>query len=70
MRKFHIPTPPRDLKAVKDWQGYVWTREDQNDDTFLHHWPDAETPERRSWWELIDNGTLTECAPEVQNYYL
>lgn len=67
MRTFNIPAPPADLAAVKDWRGRVWTREDYsvNDDMFLHQFPDAENPARRSWWELINEGPLTECRPET-----
>lgn len=65
MREFSIPAPPANLAAVKDWRGTVWTREDQGDDMFLHQWPDAETPERRSWWQLIEDGPLTEHVPET-----
>lgn len=63
MRKFAIPAPPADLRAVKDQRGTVWQRDmfSNSDDMFLHQWPDAETPERRSWWQLIDDGPLTEC---------
>lgn len=67
MREFSIPAPPADLAAVKDWRGTVWTREDHNDDMFLHQWPDAETPERRSWWQLIEDGPLKECQPAAQH---
>lgn len=69
MRTFNIPTPPNDLKAVKDWQGYVWVRE-ENSDNFTHQFPDAYTPTVRTWWDLIGEGALTECEPKVQNYYL
>ena len=68
MRTFFTPAPPADLKAVKDWQGYVWIRRDL--DRFEHQFPDAYTPTVRTWWDLIGEGALTECEPKVQNYYL
>lgn len=68
MRTFNIPVPPADIKAVEDWQGYVWIRLDE--DTFEHQFPDAYTPTERTWRELISEGPLTECEPKIQNYYL
>lgn len=71
MREFSIPAPPADIEAVKDWKGYVWIKDPYGfDDEFTHQFPDADTPARRTWWELIEEGPLTECRPEFQNYYI
>ena len=69
MRTFFTPAPPADLKAVKDWQGYIWIRE-ENSDNFTHQFPDAYTPTVRSWWDLISEGPLTECAPKRQSHLI
>lgn len=66
MRTFNIPALPADLKAVRDWQGLIWIR--INPDKFEHVFPDAEEPEVRSWWDLITEGELTECAPKRQSH--
>ena len=68
MRTFTIPAPPNDLKAVRDWKGIIWIRRDL--DKFEHHSPDAENPTVRTWWDLISEGKLTECAPKRQSHII
>ena len=67
MRTFTIPAPPAELQAVKDWRGTVWTRDEYDPDMFSHQFPDAWSLTWRSWWELIEDGPLTEHVPELQN---
>lgn len=62
MRTFTIPAPPADLAAVKDWRGTIWQRDEYNRDMFSHQAPDTWTLTYRSWWELIEEGPLTEHA--------
>ena len=69
MRTFTTNTnPPADLEAVKDWKGYIWIRD--GEDMFMHQFPDAELPTRRSWRELIEDGPLIESVPKIQNFLI
>ena len=71
MRTFTIPAPPADLAAVKDWRGYIWQRDEYSaHDEFTHQYPDSDSPTRRTWWELIEEGPLKECSPAAQNYLI